>query len=282
MKDNNLRLGRSIGDLIEENKTYFKDNEEVLDIELSMIRPNPEQPRTIFKEKGLRELAESIKEHGVFQPVILKPAGSHYILVAGERRVKASKMAGLNKIPAIIRDYNSIYLSELAILENLQREDLTPIEEAIAFQKAIFNLKLTHEELGKKIGKSRTYITNIIGLLNLPTIIIQDVNLGNISMGHARALSKLKDHELCLKLHQRVIDEDLTVRDIEGIIRNLHKKDKKYIIPNKVLAKTEELLTNSLDSRYNFRLKKNQLVFTFEDEDELKVLMERILGGNNE
>ncbi len=282
MKDNNLRLGRSIGDLIEENKTYFKDNEEVLDIELSMIRPNPEQPRTIFKEKGLRELAESIKEHGVFQPVILKPAGSHYILVAGERRVKASKMAGLNKIPAIIRDYNSIYLSELAILENLQREDLTPIEEAIAFQKAIFNLKLTHEELGKKIGKSRTYITNIIGLLNLPTIIIQDVNLGNISMGHARALSKLKDHELCLKLHQRVIDEDLTVRDIEGIIRNLHKKDKKYIIPNEVLAKTEELLTNSLDSRYNFRLKKNQLVFTFEDEDELKVLMERILGGNNE
>ena len=212
----------------------------------------------------------------------MKPSGNGYTLVAGERRVKAAKMAGMYKIPSIIRDYNSIYLSELAILENLQREDLTPIEEAIAFQKAIFNLKLTHEELGKKIGKSRTYITNIIGLLNLPTIIIQDVNLGNISMGHARALSKLKDHELCLKLHQRVIDEDLTVRDIEGIIRNLHKKDKKYIIPNKVLAKTEELLTNSLDSRYNFRLKKNQLVFTFEDEDELKVLMERILGGNNE
>ena len=282
MKDNSLKLGRSIGDLIEENKTYFKDNEEVLEIELSMIRPNPEQPRTIFKEKGLRELAESIKEHGVFQPVILKPAGNHYILVAGERRVKASKMAGLNKIPAIIRDYNSIYLSELAILENLQREDLTPIEEAIAFQKAIFNLKLTHEELGKKIGKSRTYVTNIIGLLNLPAIVIQDVNLDNISMGHARSLSKLKDQVLCLKLHKRIIDEGLTVRDIEGIIRNLHKTDKKYIIPNEVLVKTEKLLSSGLDSRYNFRLKKNQLVFTFEDEDELKVLIERLLGGNNE
>jgi len=282
VKYSSLKLGRSIGDLIEENKTYFKDNEEVLDIELSMIRPNPEQPRTVFKEKGLKELAESIKEHGVFQPVILKPAGNHYVLVAGERRVKASKMAGLNKIPAIIRDYNSIYLSELAILENLQREDLTPIEEAIAFQKAIFNLKLTHEELGKKIGKSRAYVTNIIGLLNLPAIVIQDVNLGNITMGHARALSKLKDQELCLTLHKRVVEEGLTVRDIEGIIRNLHKVDKKYIIPNEILVKTEELLSNNLDSRYNFRLKKNQLVFTFEDEDELKVLIEKLLGGHNE
>lgn len=282
MKANSFNLGRSIGDLIEENKTSLKDNEEVLEVELTMIRPNPEQPRTVFREKGLRELAESIKEHGVFQPVILKPVGDHYVLVAGERRVKASKMAGLNIIPAIVRNYNSIYLSELAILENLQREDLTPIEEAIAFQKAIFNLKLTHAELGKKIGKSRVYVTNIIGLLTLPTIIIQDVNLGNITMGHARALSKLKDQELCLKLYQRVIDEGLTVRDIEGIIRNLHKTDKKYIIPNEVLVKAETLLMNGLDSRYNFRLKKNQLVFTFEDEDELKVLIERLLGGNNE
>ena len=162
------KLGRKFSDLMAENKIDYNENEEILEIEISRIKPNPNQPRTIFDEKKLIELANSIKEHGIFQPIILKPSGNGYTLVAGERRVKAAKMAGLYKIPSIIRDYNSIYLSELAILENLQREDLTPMEEAIAFQKAIFNLKYTHEELGRKIGKSRVYVTNIVGLLNLP------------------------------------------------------------------------------------------------------------------
>jgi len=282
VKDSNLKLGRSINDLMEENQTIFKDNEEVLEIELTSIKPNPEQPRTIFDEKSLLELSDSIRQHGVFQPIILKPVQNGYILVAGERRVKAAKIAGLNTIPAIIRDYNSIYLSELAILENLQREDLTPIEEAIAFQKAVFNLNLTHEELGKKIGKSRVYVTNIIGLLNLPTVVINDVNLGKITMGHARALSKLKDHELCLKLHYRIIKENLTVRDIEGIIRNLHKENNDFIIPNEVLDSAQSLLNNSLDKKIKYRLKKNQLVFSFDSEEDLQELMNLILGGHDE
>ena len=282
MKDTDLKLGRSIGDLIEENKREFNENEEVIEISLTSIRPNPEQPRTVFKEDSLKELSESIKEHGVFQPIIVKPRGENFTLVAGERRVKAAKIAGLTTIPAIVRDYNSIYLSELAILENLQREDLTPIEEAIAFQKAVFNLKLTHEELGKKIGKSRTYITNIIGLLNLPTIVIQDVNLGKLTMGHARALSKLKDQELCLKLHKRIIEEGLTVRDIEGIIRNLHKDNKHFLISNEVLDGVERKLSKEFDNRYHYRLKKNQLVFTFENEEELEILIKRIIGGSDE
>ena len=282
MKDTDLKLGRSIGDLIEENKREFNENEEVIEISLTSIRPNPEQPRTVFKEDSLKELSESIKEHGVFQPIIVKPRGENFTLVAGERRVKAAKIAGLTTIPAIVRDYNSIYLSELAILENLQREDLTPIEEAIAFQKAVFNLKLTHEELAKKIGKSRTYITNIIGLLNLPTIVIQDVNLGKLTMGHARALSKLKDQELCLKLHKRIIEEGLTVRDIEGIIRNLHKDNKHFLIPNEVLDGVERKLSKEFDNRYHYRLKKNQLVFTFENEEELEILIKRIIGGSDE
>ncbi len=279
MKDSSLKLGRSFSDLIEENKTVFKDNEEVIEVNINSIRPNPDQPRTVFDEKSLTELSESIKEHGVFQPVILKPAGQGYILVAGERRVKASKIAGLLTIPSIIRDYNSVYLSELAILENLQREDLTPIEEAIAFQKAVYNLKLTHEELGKKIGKSRAYVTNIIGLLNLPTVIINDVNIGVISMGHARALSKLKNKKLCLELHYRILKENLTVRDIEGIIRNLHKDNDKYMIPNDKLDKVQTKLNKNLDEKFKFRLKKNQLVFTFESEDELDDLIEKIVGG---
>ena len=283
MKDSSLKLGRTFNDLIEENRTVFNSNEEVIEIELGAIKPNPDQPRTIFDEKSLRELAESIREHGVFQPIILKPAGqSKFILVAGERRVKAAKMAGLVSIPSIIRDYNSIYLSELAILENLQREDLTPIEEAIAFQKAIVNLDLTHEELGKKIGKSRVYVTNIIGLLNLPTVVINDVNLGKITMGHARALSKLKNQELCLKLHERIIKEKLTVRDIEGIIRNLHKENNKYIIPKEILQVSNKMLSDRFEDKIKFKLKKNQLVFTFDSEEELETIIEQVLGGNHE
>lgn len=279
MKESSDKLGRTFKDLIEENKTEFRDNEEVLDVDISSIRPNPDQPRTIFDEKSLLELSQSIKEHGVFQPVILKPAGQGYILVAGERRVKASKMAGLTTIPSIIRDYNSIYLSELAILENLQREDLTPIEEAIAFQKAVFNLNLTHEQLGKKIGKSRAYVTNIIGLLTLPTVVINDVNLGIITMGHARALSKLKNKELCLSLHERVVKENLTVRDIEGIIRNLHKENHKYIIPNETLDKIQTKLDKGITRGIKFRLKKNQLVFSFDSEEELELIVKQITGG---
>jgi len=258
---------------MEENKVDFKENEEIVEIDIDIIKPNPDQPRTIFDEKSLLELADSIKEHGVFQPVILKPAGEGFILVAGERRVKAAKMAGFSKIPSIIRDYNSIYLSELAILENLQREDLTPIEEAIAFHKAIFNLKLTHEELGKKIGKSRVYVTNIIGLLNLPAIVIKDVNLGKISMGHARALSKLKDHDLCISLRDQIIKEKLTVRDIEAVIRNLAKGNTEHNISNDLLRLAEKKLSSKMDSSIRYRFKKNNISFDFSTSEELEKLI---------
>ena len=270
----NTKLGRKFSDLMAENKIDFKENEEVMEIEIHLIKPNPDQPRTIFNETKLIELANSIKEHGIFQPIILKPSGNGYTLVAGERRVKAAKMAGLYKIPSIIRDYNSIYLSELAILENLQREDLTPMEEAIAFQKAIFNLKYTHEELGKKIGKSRVYVTNIIGLLNLPASVINDVNLGTITMGHARALSKLKDANLCIKLRDRIITENLTVRDIEGIIRNLSKEKEHPIVSNDDLQRAEKKLFNKIDSGINYRFRKNNITFPFSSPEELEMLIE--------
>lgn len=283
MKDSNLKLGRGFADLMEENKTSIKESEEVIDIELNLIRPNPDQPRTIFDEKSLNELAQSIKEHGVFQPVILKPVSfGNYILVAGERRVKAARMAGLLTIPSIIRDYNSVYLSELAILENLQREDLTPIEEAIAFQKAIVNMKLTHEELGRKIGKSRVYVTNIIGLLNLPTLVINDVNIGKISMGHARALSKLKDITVCLELHDRILKENLTVRDIEGIIRNLNHKKNDFVVSKDILEKSKISLQKRFPSNIKYKLNKNQIVFKFDNEEELLSLIKTLTGGKDE
>ena len=148
-----LKLGRSLGDLLKENSREINGQEEIVYIELSKIYPNPDQPRSVFDSNGLAELAESIKEHGVIQPIILKPVGDHFVLVAGERRVRASKLAGIDTIPSIVRDYNAIYLAELAILENLQREDLTPIEEAIAYSKLLNSLHITHEELGKKSVK---------------------------------------------------------------------------------------------------------------------------------
>lgn len=267
------RLGRKFSDLMEENKIEFNDNEEVLEIEIQFIKPNPDQPRMYFDENKLVELANSIKEHGIFQPVILKPSGNGYTLVAGERRVKAAKMAGLYKIPAIIRDYNSRYLAELSILENLQREDLTPMEEAIAFQKAIFNLKYTHEELGKKIGKSRVYVTNIIGLLNLPASVINDVNIGNITMGHARALSKLKDPNVVISLRDRIIKENLTVRDIEKIIRGFSSEKEHPIVSNDDLQKAEKKLFNIIEPGINYRFRKNNITFTFSSPEELEKLI---------
>lgn len=273
MKDSSL--GRSFKDLIEENERKINDGEEILELDIRSIKPNPEQPRSIFDESSLSELASSIKEHGVIQPVIVKPVGNGYILVAGERRVRASSLAGLTKVPAIVRDYNSIYLSELSILENLQREDLTPIEEAIAFQKAIVNLELTHEDLGKKIGKSRAYVTNILGLLNLPTAVINYVNNGTISMGHARALSKLKDNKLCLKLSDRIIKENLTVRDIEGIIRGLSSNNK-YIVPKEKLEKAKRKLDMVIGNKVKYKVKKNNVVFSFDNEEELNELIKFI------
>ncbi len=264
------RLGRNFNDLMAENKIDFNENEEVVEIKISLINSNPDQPRAYFDEKKLNELANSIKEHGVFQPVILKSSGNRFTLVAGERRVKAAQLAGLRSVPAIVREYNSKYLSELAILENLQREDLTPMEEAIAFQKAIFNLKYTHEELGKKIGKSRVYVTNIIGLLNLPISVINDVNLGKVSMGHARALSKLKDNKLIITLRDRIINEKLTVRDIEEIIRNLSRKKDNVIISNTDLQNAEEKLKKVVDGYINYRIRKNNIAFTFSNTEELE------------
>jgi len=271
---NELKLGRGISDLIEENEIDVNLSEEVLDIEISLIKSNPEQPRTVFNPKKLEELCESIKEHGVIQPVILKPAANGYILVAGERRVKACELAGMTTVPSIIREYNAIYLSELAILENLQREDLTSIEEAIAFERAIYNLKLTHEELGKKIGKSRVYVTNILGLLNLPKTVIDDINLGKISMGHARALSKLKDNELCIRLRDKIIDEKLTVRDIERVIRDINNKDNEKIISRIFLDKTKNKLKKLIPLDVKYKINKNNISFSFTDEKELSNIVQ--------
>lgn len=264
-----LKLGRNLADLLEENRVDVNMNEEIQEIDLSLIKPNPDQPRSVFDVNSLKELSESIKEHGVIQPIIVKPVNNYYVLVAGERRVRASKMAGLSTVPSIVREYNSKYLAELAILENLQREDLTPIEEAIAFNKLITILNITHEELGSKIGKSRVYVTNTLGLLNLPAAIIDDVNSGLLSMGHARALSKINDISICLKLRDRVLNEQLTVRHLEKVIRDLGRKEVEYFVSPKIINDFKKDIKEIVGKDIKYSIGKNSISFKFKNEEEL-------------
>lgn len=199
--------------------------DEIVEIPLSELRSNPYQPRKIFDEEALIELSESIKEYGVFQPIIVKKSIKGYDIIAGERRVKASKMAGLSTIPAIIRDFSDAQMMQIALLENLQRENLTAIEEANAYKEIIDALQITQEDLAKKIGKSRSHITNMLGLLRLPKDIQDLILTDKITMGHARVLSKLEDIEEIRELSTRVLKNNLSVRDLESIVDSNYKRN---------------------------------------------------------
>ena len=204
---------------VEEKIVSETPKDEITMVELSELRSNPYQPRKIFDEQALEELANSIKEHGVFQPIIVKKSFKGYEIIAGERRVKASLMAGLTQIPAIVRDFNDTQMMEIALLENLQRENLTAIEEATAYKKLQETLELTQEELAKRLGKSRSHITNMLGLLTLPTTIQEDVSTKKITMGHARVISKLDDSNQQQELVEKVINEGISVRQLEELAK---------------------------------------------------------------
>ena len=188
---------------------------DIVEINIADIRSNPYQPRKVFDEAALNELAESIKEHGIVQPIIVKKSIKGYELIAGERRTKASKIAGKTTIPAIIREFNDQEMMEIALIENIQREDLNPIEEAEAYENIIKANNLTQEEVSKKFGKSRSYITNLLGLLRLPEKTKQYVLEGKISMGHARVLSKIDGNDKIEELAKEVIDTNMSVHDLE-------------------------------------------------------------------
>lgn len=204
-------------DQVEEKIVEETPKDEIVEVDLSELMSNPYQPRKVFDEDALKELSESIKEHGVFQPIIVKKSVKGYNIIAGERRAKASKLAGLTKVPAIIRDFTDEEMMQVALLENLQRENLSAIEEAKAYKSIIESLRLTQEDLAKKLGKSRSHITNMLGLLRLP-LSVQDMVLYNkISMGHARVLSKLESHDQIEELANKVVNENLSVRDLEKL-----------------------------------------------------------------
>lgn len=239
MEQKNKALGRGLEQLFasevldfdsfESNILDAADKEDIKQINLSEIRSNPYQPRKTFNEEALKELAESIKNYGVFQPIIVKKSIKGYDLVAGERRVKASKMAGMETIPAIIKDFSDDMMREIALLENLQRENLTAIELAWAYKGIIDSLHITQDELANKLGKSRSNITNVLGLLRLPAKVQDMVLDGRLSMGHARELSKLEDREQILKYANEIVNKNLSVRDVEALAKGTDVKKKNPI-----------------------------------------------------
>ena len=250
--------------------------DEIVEINLSELRSNPYQPRKIFDEEALKELSDSIKIYGVFQPIIVKKSIKGYDIIAGERRVKASKMAGLTTIPAIIRDFSDEQMMQIALLENLQRENLTAIEEATAYRDIIDALQITQDDLAKKLGKSRSHITNMLGLLKLP-LEVQDLVLKQeISMGHARVLSKLENKEDIRDLSDKIIKENLTVRELENKVNSAYKRNveiKKRPKNNKTEYKyIEEALEEKLGTKV--KILENKIKISYASDVDLNRILD--------
>ncbi len=277
METNNTKrraLGRGLEELfniedisygqVEEKIMETATEDEVRDLPLSELRANPYQPRKTFDDEKLQELAESIKEHGVFQPIIVKKSIKGYEIVAGERRYRASLLAGKKTIPAIIRNFTDEQMMEIAVLENLQRENLNAIEEATAYKNLMDNLNLTQEELAKKVGKSRSHITNMLGILSLPTETKTLIKDGKLSMGHARVLSKLESKEKIETLSDEIINNDLSVRKLEELTHKPEFERKNKITKRKETNEYETLendLSEYLGTKVTINNKKLQISF---------------------
>ena len=211
------------------------------------IQPNDSQPRDIFDDEEMHGLVESIKQHGILQPIIVRPLTHGYMLIAGERRWRAAKQLGLKEIPAIVRDIDGLHSLEIALIENIQREDLNPIEKAKGFKELINKFTLTQEQVAKAMGKDRSSVTNYIRLLDLPQEIQDNVSRGTLSMGHARAILSVQGKELQIKLCDQIIKEGLSVRQIEMI----SSMEKKQIKPHKsAAAKTSTPHVEDLEDRF--------------------------------
>lgn len=220
-------LGKGLGALIP-NDNGSKENNKLSVISINLIRSNEDQPRKAFDDEKIAELAQSIKEHGIIQPIILNKKDNSYIIVAGERRWRAAKLLGLKEIPAIIMELTEKNILEVSLIENIQRQDLNPIEEAIAYKKLLSDFNLTQEELSKRVGKSRVAISNVIRLTNLCETVKQYLIDEVITEGHGRVLLSIEDPEIQCEVAQKVIDEKLSVRELERLVRYLgsEKKEK--------------------------------------------------------
>ena len=269
METKKKALGKGLEELFSNASFTFDDFEEEIvkeekknsiEIPLDEIRSNPYQPRKTFNEESLRELADSIKEYGVVEPIIVKKSVKGYEIVAGERRTKAAKMAGLTTIPAIVKDFSDSDMMEIALLENIQREDLNPIDEAESISGIIRLKGYTQEEFARRFGKSRSYITNLLGILKLPKEVQAKVKEGKLSMSHARSLSKLDDEQKIFYLADRIEKEGLNVRDIEKI---LSKKQSNKVVKalDPTLRIYEEAISEATGSKVKINDKKIEISY---------------------
>ena len=255
-----------------------KNSGGIIEIPLDEIRSNPYQPRVIFDSEALEELANSIKEHGVIQPIIVKKGIKGYELVAGERRTRAAKLAGLKNIPAIIKEFNDVEMMEIALIENIERENLNPIEEARAYENILKINNITQEELAHKFAKSRSYITNMLGLLTLPDMVIKLVESKELSMGHARSLSKLEDPRKIEELALKIVRDDLSVRDTEKMIQALNLPKKHTISRNNNYDIRYSIYENLCREKLGFKVKINnkKIEIPYKDEEELTRILEEL------
>lgn len=284
MNDKRKALGRGLEQLFNDEGLNFdtiensiieeaKTNDQIVEIDLSELRANPYQPRKNFDEEALNELASSIKEYGVFQPIIVKKSIKGYEIIAGERRFRASKLAGMQTIPAIVKDFSDEEMMQIALLENLQRENLTSIEEAKAYKSIIESMNITQDELAKKVGKSRSHVTNILGLLKLPASVQDMVLYNKLSMGHARVLSKLDDPKTIEDLAQRVITEDLSVRKLESLVYDNEEKEvKTKKNTNNEYKYMENFLKEKLGT--NVKINNNKISIKFSNVQDLNRILE--------
>ena len=270
-------FGNNLTDLIEDIQNGKVETSGTVEIDVNEIKPNPYQPRKQFDEKALQELADSISIHGVFTPILVKKAVQGYELIAGERRLRASKLAEKSTIPAIIVDFNDEEMMEIALLENVQREDLNAIEEALGYQKIIEKLNMTQEQLAKRIGKSREHVTNMLRLLKLPEVIQKMVLEGQLTMGHVRALLSVQDEEDMILLAKQAIKEKLSVRKVEALVKELNtpKKKKEKLDTDPVIEDLNLRLQNKFQTKV--KIDPKQIVITYHGVDDLNRILE-ILG----
>ena len=277
------RLGKGLSALIPELKEDI-DKKEIVELDISMVYPNEDQPRKVFDEEKIKILSDSIKAYGVLQPIVVKPdENGKYMIIAGERRYRASRAANKESIPAVIKDLPIRDIMEIALIENLQREDLNPIEEALAYKSLIDNHNVTQEEISDAVGKSRPHITNTIRLLNLREEVIAMIEYGEITAGHGKALLRITDKDKQLEMAKRIVEDGLSVRATESLAKKI-SEEQNLKIPTKkekdiFIVDVEERLRNIFGTKVNISQgkKKGKIEIEYYNDEELNGIVSMLL-----
>ncbi len=275
-------LGKGLQSLIPAEVGDKSKGEKIVEIDISFISPSKYQPRRKFDKEKLEELAQSIKNSGLIQPIVVAQEGNNkYSIIAGERRWRAAQLAGFKKIPAIVKKMDEVTKAEFAIIENIQRENLNPVEEAFAYKTLLENFKITQEELAKRLGKKRATIANTIRILNLPQEVLDLIEDGLISLGHAKVLLGLKDEGQVLKLSKEVADKGLSVRNLEKRIASLSEERKREKKEDVFLKDASEKLTKSLGTKVtiNGTQEKGNIVIKYHSKEQLQALFDFLKRG---